>query len=187
MKLLEIGNWMMVVCAGFYLAWWRITFRPPAPEGTPLGNICIILALISGILGIILAVAGMNGTSGEPVRAGFPGLGIVAGGAVSYVLLLVLSSMALHRQVTSELLIIIGWTVLELCALNHWFQNGRLAQWVAVLMAVIVILAAIASLVCYMLYYRVSYELGYLIGSVPLVLTAVVMILINLAVIAARI
>ena len=184
--MLLIGNWMMVLCAVFYLAWWRITFRPPAPEGTPLGRICIILAFVSGIAGIVLAIAGMNGTSKESARTGLSGIMIVIGGVILYALLLAISSKVLHRQVTSELMIIIMWTVLELCAINHWFESYSLSQSAAVIFAVIVILTAIASLICYLQYYRVSYEQGYLIGSIPLVLTGIVMTLFNLVVMISR-
>ena len=40
------GNWLMVLCACFYLAWWIITFRPPEPKGTTLGRICLICYLL---------------------------------------------------------------------------------------------------------------------------------------------
>ena len=180
--MLEIGNWLMVVCAAFYLAWWRITFRPPAPEGTPLGSACIILAFITGIAGIVLAGISMNSGSENTERAGIPGIAIVIGGVVTYVVLLAVSSRLFHRQVTSELLIIIVWTVLELCALNSWYQRGKLVFVLTVILAVMVIIVAIASLICYLQYYRVSYEKGYLIGSIPLVLTAAIMAIINLAV-----
>ncbi len=180
MKILGIGNWMMVVCAGFYLAWWRITFRPPAPEGTPIGSVCLIMAFVSGIAGIVLAAIGMNDTSQEPVRTGLPGIGIIIGGVILYVLMLALSSRFFHRQVTSELLIIVTWMVLELCVINHWFRYGALQQMPVVILAILVVLTAIASLICYLQYYRVEYEQGYLIGSIPLVLTGIVMIVINL-------
>ena len=180
--MLEIGNWLMVVCAGFYLAWWRITFRPPAPEGTPIGSVCIIMAFVSGIGGIALAAIGMNDTSREPVRASLPGVGIVIGGVILYALLLAFSSRIFHRQVTSELMIIVVWMVLELCALNHWYRYGALQQMAVVMLAILVVLTAIASLICYLQYYRVEYEQGYLIGSIPLVLTGAVMIMINIAV-----
>ena len=186
MIIVLIGNWMMVVCAAFYLAWWRITFRPPAPEGTPIGNLCLAMAFLSGIAGIVLSVLGMNRTSGDPSGAGVSKIAIVIGGVIAYVLLLALSSMALHRQVTSELMIIILWTVLELCVLDHWSQYCGMTVRAAVTLAVIVILAAILSLICYMLYYRVSYEQGYLIGSIPLLITGCVMIVINIAAVLTR-
>ena len=63
--MLEIGNWLMVLCAAFYLAWWRITFRPPAPAGTPIGKICLLLAFVTGLAGLSLAVISMNSVSGE--------------------------------------------------------------------------------------------------------------------------
>ena len=182
MSMLEIGNWLMVVCAGFYLAWWRITFRPPAPEGTPLGKACIALAFVAGILGIVLEVTAMNRSSDVPVKSGISGIAILIAGAVIYVLLLAVSRLLFHRQVTSELLIIVTWAVLELCALNYWYRHDRLHQAPAVILAGLVIAVAIASLVCYMQYYQASYEKSYLIGSILLVLTAIIMVIINIAV-----
>ncbi len=43
-------------------------------------------------------------------------------GIISYILLLVITSKLLHRQVTSELFIIVGWTVLELCFVNAMYR-----------------------------------------------------------------
>ena len=180
--MLEIGNWLMVLCAAFYLAWWRITFHPPAPAGTPIGKICLLLAFVTGLAGLSLAVISMNSVSGEKAKTGIPGIAIVIGGEITYVVLLALSSRLFHRQVTSELLIIVIWTVLELCALNSWYRHGKLFQFSSIILAGLVIVVAAASLICYLQYYRISYEKGYLIGSVPLLLTAIIMVVINLVV-----
>lgn len=179
--MLLYGNWLMVICACFYLAWWMITFKPPAPEGTPVGSVCLTLAFLSGLGGLVWCIRVLN-MPVETVHPGFSSLWIAAGGVVAYIILLAGTGVLLHRQVTSELLIITGWAVLELCLVNYWHQMGNLSDVRGMQISVIILAAAIVSLICYLLYYKLPYEKGYIDGCIPLGLVAVVMAGINVAV-----
>ena len=179
-KVLLTGNWIMALCGVFYLAWWVVVFRPPKPRNSPVGWALLALAFLAGIAGFYL----MGRTLAEPLpnaRPGVPGLRIVLAGAVAYAVLLAGTTLIFHRQVTSELLIIVAWTVLELCAVNFLYRCGALSPSGTLSLACLILSAAASSLVCYLLYYCLPYTPGFIAGCVPLALAVVTIALVNLA------
>ena len=178
-KMLAAGNWIMVLCGAFYLAWWVIVFRPPKMQYSPVGWGLLSLAFMAGIIGVYL----MGKALCTPIPAALPGIRgmwILMGGVFCYAALLWGSVVLFHRQVTSELLIITAWAVLELCTLNFLYRSGSLHQTAALILTAAVLTAMAISLVCYLLYYRLPYTAGYIDGCIPLVLAEIVMVLINL-------
>lgn len=178
-KVLLTGNWIMALCGVFYLAWWIVAFRPPQPRSTPISRTLLTLAFLSGIAGFYL----MGRTLAAPfpeVRDGIRGLRIVLCGAAAYAVLLAGSVLIFHRQVTSELLIIVAWTVLELCTVSFLYRCGGLQNAAAWTLAGIVLAAAVASLICYLLYYRLPYTPGFIVGCIPLALAVLTIALVNL-------
>ena len=97
-----------------------------------------------------------------------------AGGAITYVILLAVTSGLLHRQVTSELLIITAWAVLELSLVSFLHGVGRFTVPVTLGSVILILAAATISMVCYLLYYSID-------GMIPLIAVAVVMMSINAA------
>lgn len=178
---LLLGNWALVICAIFYLAWWLFTFKPPQPKGSVIGRALLILAFVFGLTGIISEISALN-QPGNIVREGISSIWLLVGGVLAYFVLLAVTGLILHRQVTSELLIITMWAVLELCAVNAWYQAGVLGSTIQIVFVAIIIIASLVSLVCYLLYYRLPYVQGYIDGSIPLIFTALVMTAINLTV-----
>ena len=178
-KTLLAGNWIMALCGVFYLAWWVVAFRPPQPRSTSASRTLLALAFLTGIAGFYL----MGRTLAAPVpevRDGIRGLQIALCGGVAYAVLLAGSVLIFQRQVTSELLIIVAWAVLELCAVSFLYRCGVLTYAAALTLAGIVLAAAIASLVCYLLYYRLPYTPGFIAGCVPLALAVLTIALVNL-------
>ena len=175
LKTLIAANWSIVICAGFYLAWWLITFRPPEPRGSIVGRICLVIAAISGLAGFAIAAKILSDLDDiGAVGSGLSGWVILAGGVISYFVLLAISAVAFRRQVTSELLIIVGWGTLELSIINALYRGGRMPQLIVLTLSSVMIIAIIADLICYMLYYDVPYEKGYVIGCIPLVLAMII-------------
>lgn len=182
MKELLYGNRSMIVCVICYLAWWIITFKPPAPKGTLTGSLFLIGAFIFGIGGIFMIVHAMTRMEGQDIVNPFMPVWIVpVAGIISYVILLVLSSKLLHRQVTSELLIIIIWTVLEICFVITMYRYGFIGNGVLSVLIAGIIAVTVISMICYMLYYKLEYTKGYYDGMVPLILTGIMMVVINMA------
>jgi hypothetical protein len=99
---------------------------------------------------------------------------LLLGSVVLFVILLLVTSIVFHRVVTSELLIIHLWMVLELCAITVMYGMGRFDAGRAVALSVLVGLSFIVSLVCYILYYRLSGMESYYTGILPLAISSFV-------------
>ena len=104
-----------------------------------------------------------------------------AGGTITYVILLAVTSGLLHRQVTSELLIITAWAVLELSLVSFLYGVGRFSMPVTLGSVILILVAATISMVCYLLYYSLAPYPGFIDGMIPLIAVAVVMMSINAA------
>ncbi len=169
------GHALLIICIICYLVWWCITFKPGG-SSTLFGNTCIVLAFVSGAAGVLLNSHGIS--IRENASAGVPGAYILIGGAVVYVVLFLIFTLVFHRQLTTELFLIVGWAVLEMCTLNALFCTGDFSRTIAISLAVIVIAAAAVSLVCYMLYYGLSGQKGWIDGMIPLIMAGTVMAII---------
>ena len=116
------GNLLLLFCSLFYLIWWVVSFRPDS-SGGPAGMFCIAAAFITGIAAIVLLAAGINSLShnskGLPIRF------ILIGAAVLFVVLLLVTAIVFHRQVTSELIIIHIWAALEISTVAVLHGTGR--------------------------------------------------------------
>ncbi len=179
MNKILIGNWLMVICSIFYLAWWLIVFRPPAPKSSFLGNILLILAFVSGIGGLFFTIREMAVPTEEMHNEGIHGIIIMMSGIVLYMVLLLMTKTMFHRQVTSELFIITGWVVLEAAICNYMYAMGVFSAQKAAILAAVVLITGLISLICYVLYYDLPYVKGYIDGCIPLALVMIVMIIVN--------
>lgn len=83
------------------------------------------------------------------------------------------SRIILHRQVTSELFLIIGRTMLEAASINRSFAWEKVTVNQVAMFLVIVVAAAVLSLYFYMQYYRVKPMVGYIYGMIPLITEAI--------------
>ncbi len=180
MKEIAVGNWMLVACSIFYLAWWLITFRPPAPKSSVLGTVLLVGAFATGLIGIYKVLRGIMTFEGEIENTGIPGVILIIGGVILYVSLLIVTRVIFHRQVTSELFIITGWAVLEIAAVNFAWKIGLLQPAGFIIWAVTILIIAVISLICYILYYNLPYVKGYIDGCIPLVLVGAAMLIMNL-------
>lgn len=183
MKALLFGNRSMIACVICYLSWWIITFKPPAPKNSPAGNVFLMGAFLFGIGGIFVISHGiLRMVDRQVVNPFIPTWMIPVAGIGVYAILLFITSSLLHRQVTSELFIIIGWTVLETCLVCTMFKYGivRKEQLIALMFGIIVVM--VLSIICYLLYYKLEYVKGYYDGMAPLVLTGIMMVIINITV-----
>ncbi len=92
----------------------------------------------------------------------------------------------LKRQVTTELFLIVGWTVLMFLELNALYGMGHYTRTVTILLFVITVVAAAVGLVCYLLYYNLDKVKGYVDGMIPLLLVAVMMAVVTVSVAVSR-
>ncbi|HUM82269.1 MAG TPA: hypothetical protein PLN48_00625 [Lachnospiraceae bacterium] len=174
------GNGLLLVCSLFYLLWWTLVFKPGA-SGSAAGTASITLAVLTGIVGLGLMLAGLNAHV-KDFRS-FSNWYVILAGIILYAVLLLITRFAFDRQVTSELLIFTGWTVLEISVVNEMYGIGRFGTGLSIFLAAVIVLILIISLICYVLYYRLDAYKGWIDGMIPLISVAagMVVILISLA------
>ncbi len=174
------GNLLLVACCVFYLLWWVLAFKPTgAIKGFKSGWL-LIPAVILGIAAVVLIIKGS--TSLPTVRSFFsPGVVLVAAIA-AYIALLAVTQIAFHRQVTTELFLIVGWTALVLLEGNALYGAEIITQNSALILFAAATLIALLSMVCYLLYYGLGTWAGYVDGMIPLLLVAIYMALLSIVI-----
>lgn len=103
---------------------------------------------------------------------------IILGGIAGYAILLFVTQAVFKRPVTSELLLFVAWTMMELAVVDALFAGGSLSSVTMVALFAVIGVALIICLVCYVLYYRLPDKAGYIDGMVPLATVGIVEIVI---------
>ena len=133
----------------------------------------ITAAFITGVAAIALMSAGINSLSQDsknlPVRF------ILIGVAVLFLVLILVTIIAFHRIVTSELIIIHIWAALELSVVAVLYGTGHFGLGRAATLTALVGIAIVVGLICYVLYFRLDGMSSYWDGMVPLMMDAFVM------------
>lgn len=173
------GNVLMVACCVFYLAWWLIAFKPTgAIKGIKSGWL-LIPAFLCGVAGAVMIVRGSGSADFQTLLMSRNGIWIA--GIVIYLVLLAATNFLLHRQVTTELFLIVGWATLSFLELNALFASGNDSKGEVIFLLILTVVAAAVSLVCYLLYYNLDSVKGYIDGMIPLILVEVMMIVITVS------
>jgi len=169
------GQLLMILCVIFYLTWWCIRFKPGGFE-TTFSMICLGCAFVSGLAGIFFNCHGIR-TAGGDARAvfGLSNTNILIGCVILYFLLFAVLTFAVHRTLTTELLLIVGWLALELCTINQLCAINAFCGGVTIAFALITIAVSIASLACYLAYYKVTAVQGWIVGMIPLIIIGLTM------------
>ncbi|MDO5520635.1 MAG: hypothetical protein Q4G58_09100 [bacterium] len=183
MKQLILGNTLLLICSTFYLAWWVVAFRPNGGH-TAVSTGLLIFAFGTGIIGLYNMIAGMSRMPYETTL--FPQRTLLWSGVIVYLVALAITYYAFKRQITSELLLIIGWGVLELSVINIVYGTGAFSAKTAVVLCSVIVIAIILSLVCYVAYYRLSGTASYVDGMLPLIMEALVMIVLIIRILYTR-
>jgi len=170
------GNLLLFICSIFYLVWWVVCFGPNASgkaAGGSTGVVYLTGAFISGIAAIVLMSGGINTLSKDAKSV--PVWLILLCGIVLFAVMLLVTTAFYHRPVTSELIIIHIWAVLQLCAIAVLYGTGRFGLGRTVLLLTLTGIAFVAGVICYVLYYRLEGKAGYWDGMAPLLIDASVM------------
>ena len=93
-----------------------------------------------------------------------------------YAILLLVTKYAFHRIVTSELLLIVVWTMLETAVVNWLNSGGFLTGYRLAVMVIVLMAAFVISIVLYVAYYRMEEMKAFYAAMVPLVTEATAMI-----------
>ena len=165
------GNLLFAACCIVYLLWWSVAFRPGYTAPMILKSGLFLATAVLGIAGLAMIIQGCS-RADSPVRF----IHIIAAGAAVYIALLLLTNLLMHRQVTTELMLIVFWVCMEICACGALCGEGVFSGKVFAVLAAVVLAAAAAGMICYLKYYELAPMPAFYDGMVPLILFAVVMI-----------
>ncbi|MCH3908161.1 MAG: hypothetical protein LKE39_08235 [Sphaerochaeta sp.] len=171
------GNFLIILCCCFYLAWWVVAFHPKHPIVGFASGWLLIPATLLGVIGVVW---GIKGTGALPKRMDGR---ILVGLAVGIYLLLLLVSRWVARPVTTELFLIVGWGLLMAMECNGLFAANVLSLKRLVFVSLLIIGCFVLSLVCYVRYYHLAGTPRYVDGMVPLLLVIIVEGVVSLLVI----
>ena len=170
-KAVMLGHFLMIICGLFYLVWWVVTFRPGGVRETVDTAHFLLFAALSGLSGLIIILFGLS-TQTNHTRL-FSSWTIIGFGVLFYILLYFLTVYILKRQATTELLLIIGWGMLEFAVVNWMYGAEFIQNKIPVILFVGILLIMIGSLLCYAEYYRLGAMAGYIAGMIPLILITI--------------
>lgn len=173
------GSLLIAVCCGFYLIWWCVAFRPEKTPHPVTEMVLFILAAGSGIYGLVQMLRGITGA--ELTRRVFSGGIVPICAIILYVALVFVMSHFFHRQLTTELLLIVGWCALMLSAVNTLYGTGIFAAAQTAVFITVAVVATLISLICYIKYYGLEMWTAYYDGMVPLVVAGVSMLAMTIA------
>ena len=99
---------------------------------------------------------------------------------------MIITKYGFHRIVTTELFLIVGWTMLELSILNRLSGSELLVGSRLVLMYCVIALAFAISMVLYVAYYRMDKMKAFYVAMVPLITEGLAMVILVLMLVTRR-
>lgn len=160
------GQTLLIICFIIYLIWWYRGFQPGVDVSRVKGLNGLLLAItaLTGIAGVILSLRVPAETSVLKIQPA----AILIVGVAAYVALLLVTRLLFHRVITSELLLIVAWTVLEVYVITVLNSAGGLTDTRFGIMCGVIAAAFFGSMVCYCLYYRLEEKTAFFVAMVPL-------------------
>ena len=173
MRRILTGQVLLIICCIFYMIWWYRCYRPGEAVNRIGGanGILLLSTAAFGIAGVVLSLTSVAMITPPKIGAAW----ILAAGIAAYVLLLLITRYAFHRVVTTELILIVGWTMLEIAVICHLNAAGGLSDRGFSIMCAVIAVAFIVSIILYMAYYRMEEMKAFYAAMVPLVSAAVSM------------
>ena len=160
------GQILLILCCVVYLVWWYRGFRPgiSVSRVSGLNGILLAVTAILGIAGVVFCLLNTEASSWKvnPVY-------IIGGGIIAYIVLLAVTRYIFNRVVTSELFLIIGWTMLETAVINQLSADGVLTEAGFTVMCAVITAAFIISMILYVAYYKMEEMKAFYAAMVPLV------------------
>lgn len=174
---IRLGQILLIVCCIFYLIWWSVSFRPDEMVSRTGGwrGILLLITAACGIGGIVLSTGGLNLVP-KTAPPKMNGVLVCLAGLAVYFILMAVTAIGLKRPVTTELLLITGWAVLELSVINAQNSAGTLSDARFYIGCVIIAAAFVISMILYVLYYRMEEWKAFYAAMVPLITEGVSML-----------
>ncbi len=173
MRKILTGQILLILCCVFYLIWWYRGYRPGTPanrlEGLNGALLWITAAL--GTVGLICSLGRVEEKTEPPLAAHT----VLFIGAIVYIGLMLITRQLFRRPVTTELVLIVGWTVLEVTVIKRLFAAEILSGREFAVLCAVTGLAFAVSMVLYVAYYRMEEMSAYYAAMIPLVTEAAAM------------
>ena len=167
------GQILLILCCVVYLDWWYRGFRPGVyvSRAGGVNGILLLITAALGMTGIIFSLMPVQYVA-EPI---FSQLSTIIFGIAAYILLLAVTKWGFHRIVTTELILIVGWTTLEMAVVNKLYAAGAMSYGGLLLTLIVIAAAFLISIVLYVAYYRMEEMKAFYAAMVPLVTEAIAM------------
>ena len=177
MEKILTGNLLFAGCCVVYLVWWSVAFRPGFSAPMTIKGFLFLATAVLGVAGLAKIIQGCSlaGQNAQAVGTHGPHyMGIIAAAAGVYIVLLLLTNLLMHRQVTTELMLIVFWACMEVCACSALWSGGLFGGKAFAVIVAIVLAAAASGMICYLKYYELEPMTAFYDGMVPLILFALV-------------
>lgn len=173
MRRILIGQVSLIICCILYILWWYRGYRPGTTVDRTggLNGMLLLMTAAFGIAGVIMS----TGAVPEVYPAKIDPLYLIPAGVVMYVILLLITRTVFHRVVTTELLLIVLWAVLELAVVNKLNAGGYLSDKLFLFMAIVIVAVFITDIILYVAYYRMEEMRAFYAAMVPLIAAAITM------------
>ena len=173
MKQIITGQFFLILCCAVYLVWWYRGFRPGVhvSRAGGINGILLLITAVLGFVGIVFSLMPAREIRKPLISQGM----IVICGIAAYVVLLVLTRVFFNRIVTTELFLIVGWTMLETIVADRLYAIGSLGSKSFFAITVIIAIAFLIGIVLYVAYYRMEEMRAFYAAMVPLVVDAAAM------------
>ena len=177
MQCVITGQILLILCCIVYMVWWYRGFRPGTTINRVRGVNGVLLLFTAGlgISGIVCSLLPISGETAGDISPKINNMHIIVAGIATYVILLLVTRVIFNRVVTTELMLIVGWTMLEISVINRLNASGILSDSQVVAMSVVIVAAFIISMVLYVAYYRMEDMKAFYAAMVPLVTEAITM------------
>ena len=173
MRRILFGQILLICCCAVYLIWWMRGYRPgvSADRLGGLNGILFLLTAAFGLAGLICSL----GRIAEKNTPKLNGYAIAAAGVITYFVLMLVTRCIFGRIVTTELVLIVGWTTLEMTVVNRLSAGGILSEWEFAVMCAVIGAAFAVSMVLYVAYYGMEEMKAFYAAMIPLVTEAAAM------------
>ena len=170
MRKVLTGQILLILCCVFYLIWWYRGYRPGVTVERVRGINGFLLAVTAalGIAGLSLSLMHVPMTAAPKISPTV----IAAIGLLSYFALLLVTRYVFHRIVTTELLLIVVWTMLEMTVISRLNAGGMLSDGCFSAMCAVIVGAFLISIVLYVCYYRMEAIRAFYAAMIPLITEA---------------
>ena len=161
------GQILLILCCAVYCVWWYRGYRPGVAVSRVSGVNGMLLAVtaILGLAGVVLSLSHEEAPSPWKISPVY----IMIGGIAGYFVMLVVTRFVFDRVVTTELYLIIGWTMLETAVISRLNAEEALGEAGFKVMCAVIAAAFIISMVLYVAYYRMEEMKAFYAAMVPLV------------------